>query len=433
MGNEIHMLKKMVGASSKDATLKTVVKLILGSDWNDEVKLKLSDLKLSLSDNSVVSILSEFCKYPFKALEFFYWVQESQDFKHSAVTYNGIVWVLGKEESIEKFWILVKEMKSLGYDIDLETYRKVAKEFFVNQLVRSNKLIKDAVDLYELMMDSPYKPPIEYCSKLLRKISLLETPDLSLVDRVIKKSNEARDSFSKTEYDMVHRSFINAGKFDEAEKVLETMRNAGYAPDNFTLCQIVFGLFKAGKVEEACNKFDEMEAQGCVPDLRTRATLIQGLCSAGEVDKALACLMKTQKTYSGSVSEVVKLLVDHLCPNDKADIAYAFVVKMAEKTDFRPSRFTYETLIKKLLEEGKLEEAFNLLGMVINDSSQPILRPFISYISEKGTVDSAQESSHLSCVCNVQRFVMVRRLTLLNLTMKDNSSGSIYAYVPYPS
>ncbi|KAF6149952.1 hypothetical protein GIB67_008673 [Kingdonia uniflora] len=294
MGNEIRMLKKMVGASSKDATLKTV------------------------------------------ALEFFYWVQESQDFKHSAVTYNAIVWVLGKEESIEKFWILVKEMKSLGYDIDLETYRKVAKEFFVNQFVRSNKLIKDAVDLYELMMDSTYKPPIEYCSKLLRKISLLETPDLSLVDRVIKKSNEVGDSFSKTEYDMVHRSFINAGKFNEAEKVLETMRNAGYAPDNFNTAKLCLDFLKQGK------------------------------------------------KLSGSVSEVVKLLVDHLCPNDKADIAYTFVVEMAEKTDFRPSPFTYETLIKKLLEEGKLEEAFNLLRMVINDSFQPILRPSLVTFLRRG-------------------------------------------------
>ncbi|KAF6137152.1 hypothetical protein GIB67_030916 [Kingdonia uniflora] len=304
LSNDAVKLNKMVEESSVDTTVKSVVEVILGSDWNDQVKSKLSDLELSLSDNSVLSILWELREYPSKALEFFRWVEEIQEYKHNAVTYNAIVWVFGFKLCIEEFWKLVKETKSAGYDIDMDTYAKALKVFI------NKKKMKDTVELYELMMDSPYKPPIEDCSYILGKISLHGTTDLSLADRVIKKFEEAGNTLSKSEYDMMHRSFSNLGKFDEANKIMETMKIAGYAPDNVTFNQIVYGLCRAGKFEEACNTLDVMETQGNVPDLKMRTTLIQGLSKTGEIDKALACLTKTQETYSDSVADLVKVLVN---------------------------------------------------------------------------------------------------------------------------
>ncbi|KAF6137140.1 hypothetical protein GIB67_030904 [Kingdonia uniflora] len=158
--------------------------------------------------------------------------------------------------SSKEFWRLVKEMKSMGYDIDMDTYTKLLKNF-----IRSSKR-KDAVELYKLMIDSPYKPPIEDFCKLLGKILFHVTPDLLLTDRVIKKFKEAGNSLTKAENDMIYMSFISAREFVEADKVLKTMRSIGYPPDSTIFSQIVFGLCKAWRAEEACNKMNEMEAQG---------------------------------------------------------------------------------------------------------------------------------------------------------------------------
>ncbi|KAF6137142.1 hypothetical protein GIB67_030906 [Kingdonia uniflora] len=144
-------------------------------------------------------------------------------------------------------------------------------------------------------------------------------------------------------------------------------------------------------IEEACNTLDEMEAQGNVPDLKMRTTLIQGLSKAGEIDKALACLTKTQETYSDSVADLVKVLVNYLCVSSKADVACTLVSEMVEKTDIRPSRYTYAQFLQKLLGEGKLVKPLDNLLLVTKDNAPPIRKPLIDYISEKGTIEDTRE------------------------------------------
>ncbi|KAF6137138.1 hypothetical protein GIB67_030902 [Kingdonia uniflora] len=71
MSNGYANLRQMFKEMSMDDTVKSVVEIILESDWNEEVKSKLSALELSLPNNSVLSILRELGEFPFKALEFF--------------------------------------------------------------------------------------------------------------------------------------------------------------------------------------------------------------------------------------------------------------------------------------------------------------------------------------------------------------------------
>ena len=52
----------------------------------------------------------------------------------------------------EEFWSLVGEMKRKGFDMDIDTYRKLSRHF------KKSKMMKDAVGLYEFMMDWPYNP-----------------------------------------------------------------------------------------------------------------------------------------------------------------------------------------------------------------------------------------------------------------------------------
>ncbi|OVA06586.1 Pentatricopeptide repeat [Macleaya cordata] len=376
---------KMVKEGATDAIVKSVVEVIQESDWNDEVKKKLEDLKISLSENTLLRILRQLRAYPLKALRFFCWAADHHNYKHNAVTYNAIVRVLGREESVDKFWDMVKEMKSSGHEMDIDTYIKLARQF------QRSKMMKDAVELYEFMMDGPYKPPIHDCSTLLRQISLCANPDLSLVFRVVKKYEATGHSLSKAVYDGIHRSLTSVGKFDEADKILETMKNAGYEPDNITYSQVVFGLCKAGRLEEACKTVDDMEKQGCTPDLKTWTILIQGHCMAGDVENALTCFTKMIEKNCEADADLLEVLVNGLCGNKRINSAYNLVVEMVDTAHLRPWQATYKNMIQNLLAEGKLEESLKLLRLMKKHNYPPFQDPFVQYISKFGTVHDAKE------------------------------------------
>ncbi|KAF6137153.1 hypothetical protein GIB67_030917 [Kingdonia uniflora] len=322
---------------------------------------------------------------PFEGLGFFRWVEEDQEYKHNAVTYNGVVKVLGQEESIGEFWSMVKKMASEGHDLDIEAYIKVSRQ------LQDSNMMKDAVELYELMMDSQYKPPVNSFLVILRNLSIANTPDLSLVFRVVKKFEAMGNTLSKSEYDRIHRTLCNAGEFDKVEKIVETMRSAGFKPDNVTYSQLVFGLSKAKKLKEACKVLDEMEARGCVPNIVTWSYIIQGLLKAGEFDTALTSLKMMKVKECAADANLLGVLVHSLCSNERAKAAYTLFVEMVEKDDIKPQQTTYKHLIEILVGEGKLKEAFKLLTLMKDGSFPVFTKPFVSFISKRGTAKDACE------------------------------------------
>ncbi|KAK9117314.1 hypothetical protein Sjap_016261 [Stephania japonica] len=398
------LFSKMIKESATDVAVKGVVEVVLVSDWSDVVEKKLGEMEISLSENLMVRILRDLKGRPLKALGFFRWVSDHRGFKHSVITYNAIARILGREETIEKFWEMIEEMKNVGHDMDIDTYIKLSRWF------QKSKMMDDAVKLYEFMMDGPYKPSVQDCSGLLRKISLSSTPDLNLVFRVVKKYEATGHSLSKAVYDGIHRSLTSVGRFDEAEKILDNMKNAGYEPDNITYSQLVYGLCKARQFDEACKVLDEMETIGCVPDIKTWTILIQGYCYAGEVDEALKCFTKMLEKNCDADADLLEILVNALCGKRRVDGAYTLLVEMVDKARLRPWQATYKDLISKLLGERKLDEALYLLRMMKKHNFPPFAEPFVEFISKYGTVDDAKE-------------------LLSALTVKQYPSSSAYAHI----
>ncbi|PKU68233.1 pentatricopeptide repeat-containing protein At3g48250, chloroplastic [Dendrobium catenatum] len=369
--------------SSTDAAVKYAAKIVLDAqDWSKEVEKNLEDLKSSVSEELVAMILRELRDYPHKALVFFAWASGIPDYQHGSVAHNAMALVLGRDESIGEFWSLVKEMR---YDMDIDTYVKVTRQFL------KRKMMKDAVELYEFMMDGPYKPAIQDCGLLLRQLSLSSNPDLDLVFRVVKKYEAVGYSLSKVVYDGIHRSLTSTAKFEEAMEIMQKMRQEGYEPDNITYSQLVYGLCKTKRLDDASNVLDEMEKGGCTPDLKTWTILIHGYCSAGDVDGALECLTKMiGKNYEVD-ADLLDVLVNGLCGKKRTKSAYTLMVEMIDNAQLRPWQSTYKYLIKELLGVGKLEEALKLLSMMKNCKVPPFIEPFAAHIAKFGTIEDAKE------------------------------------------
>ncbi|MFS7910868.1 putative tetratricopeptide-like helical domain superfamily [Helianthus anomalus] len=394
MVSEVSVFTKFVNSMGKDNVVDDVVKEVVGvvvesddSGWGNgvEERLKRMDFGFKLSDNFVLRVLKGLRTYPLKALGFFKWVSENFEFEHNAVTYNAILRVLGREESIEQFWNVFGEMKRDGYEMDLDTYLKITRLF------QKRKMLEDAVELYERMMDSPYTPSGQDCGVLLRTIAGSSSPNLDLVFRVVKKFESKGNSLSKNVYDGIHRSLTSVGQFEEAEKIVLAMKDAGYAPDNITYSQLIFGLCKARKLEEAANVIDVMEQNACIPDVKTWTILIQGHCSANEVDKAVVFLANMIEKGCEADADLLDVLINAFLGQKKTISAYELLTEMVKSGGVKPWQATYKNLIQNLLSENKFDESLELLRLMKKHDYPPFSEAFIGYVSKHGSVDNALE------------------------------------------
>ncbi|KAI3512878.1 hypothetical protein L1887_20200 [Cichorium endivia] len=391
MINEAAILTKFYNAMAKDNIMNDVVKEIIGvvieSDWGNGVEKRLQGIKFDfeVSDNFILRVLKDLRKYPLKALGFFRWVSETFNYKHNTITYNGILRVICQEDSIQAFWNVFKEMKNAGHEMDLDTYLKITRFF------QKRKMLKEAVELYEHMMDSPYKPSIQDCSVLLRTLAGNISPNLDLVFRVVNKFEGSGNSLSKSVYDGIHRSLTSLGQLDEAQKMMTAMKDAGYEPDNITYSQLIFGLCKARRLEDAAQVLDEMQANGCIPDIKTWTILIQGHCSANEVDKALIFFANMIEKGCEADADLLDVLVNGFLSQNKAIDAHQVLVEMTDTGGVKPWQATYKNLIQKLLVERRFEESLKLLRLMKKHEYPPFSEPFVVFVSKFGTIDDALE------------------------------------------
>ncbi|WCJ36142.1 Pentatricopeptide repeat (PPR) superfamily protein [Euphorbia peplus] len=380
-----HFYNRMVEENDMDSVVRSVVNVVLETEWSNEVERELGNMGILLSDDFVIRALRELRNYPLIALQFFRWICMSEAYECNTVIYNAMLRVLARDASIGEFWSVIEEMKNAGHEMDLDTYVKISRQF------QKSKLIEDAVKLYEFMMDSPFRPSVQDCSMLLRSISARDPPDLSLVDRVVKKYEATGSFLSKAVYDGIHRCLTGAGKFDEAEKIVKDMKNAGYDPDNIIYSQLVHGLCKVMKFEEAREVVNMMEERGCVPDIKTWTILIQGHCAANQIDMALICLGDMVEKNCNVDADLLDVLMKGFLSENRIDGAYTLLVEMVNRAHVRPWQATFKLLIEKLLGVRKLEEAFNLLRLMKQHNYPPFAEPFVAYISKFGTVEDAAE------------------------------------------
>ncbi|CAA7056482.1 unnamed protein product [Microthlaspi erraticum] len=381
-----HFYERMRKENVTSAVADDVCAAVSKVDWSCEVEKELQEMKLALSDNFVISVLKGIKEQPLKALAFFHWVGGcSSGYKHSTVTYNAALRVFARADSVAEFWSLVDEMKAAGHEVDLDTYIKVTRQ------LQKSRMMLEAVRLYEFMMDGPFKPSIQDCSLLLRSLSAGPSPDLDLVFRVFRKYESSGRSLSKAVYDGIHRSLTSVGRFDEAEEIVKAMRNAGYEPDNITYSQVVFGLCKAKRLEEARGVVDRMEGEGCFADIKTWTILIQGHCKNSEVDKAFACFASMLEKGFDIDSDLLDVLVDGFLSQNRIEGACKFLAEMVRNANVKPWQSTYKSVIDKLLEIKKCEEALELLQLMRTQNYPVYAEPFDRYIAKFGTLEDAKK------------------------------------------
>ncbi|MCD7463850.1 hypothetical protein HAX54_051558 [Datura stramonium] len=388
LNGDVKKLKELYGSeladNSSEEVCSRVCKLICGNVWGDAVEKQLRESKFEFSSELISMVLEKLECETNKALIFFRWIEESGLFKHNEQTFNAIARVFGREESSEKFWKLVDEMRTAGFEMERETYIRVLDNFV------KRKMIKDAVDLYEFAMVGINKPSSQDCTFLLKKIVVNKELDLDLFSKVLRVFTESGNSLTGANLDAILKSLTSVDRFGECNKILKAMENAGFTPSCNQQSKIAFNLGSGGKDKESNEFMNYIESTVSTPKSKTWTSLIEGYCEAGDLAKASdAFEMMVEKEGSSHAGYALELLVSLHCRKRRAIHAFKLVKKMVNEKELRVWHTTYKLLVGKLLAQRGFKEALDVLHLMKSQDYPPFLDPFIKYLSKTGSANDA--------------------------------------------
>ncbi|KAJ9173114.1 hypothetical protein P3X46_016280 [Hevea brasiliensis] len=386
--SDLEKMKALFATGSVDNSVEKiglrVSRIVRNQVWGEDVEQQINDLNVAFSSNLVKIVLENLGMEPIKALIFFRWVEESGLYKHDERSYNAMAMVLGREDCIDRFWKVVDEMRSNGYEMEEEIYVKVLARFV------KRKMIKEAVDLYEFAMGGTNKPSVQCCTFLLKKIVVGKEFDMNLFSRVVRIFIGNDYALTDSMLNAVLKSLTTVGRFGECNKVLKEMKEGGFVASGNLQRKIVFRLSCAGNKDKVSEFVDHMEASGSNLDYKAWTSLIEGHCASGDLENASDCFQKLiEKEGVSNAIYAFESLVNAYCYKNRAIDACKLLHGYVFHNQLAPRHTTYKGLINKLLVQYGFADALNLLDLMKNHGFPPFVDPFIKHVSKSGTGDDA--------------------------------------------
>ncbi|KEH21802.1 putative pentatricopeptide [Medicago truncatula] len=384
MNGDAVKLKELFDKDTVERKFTSLCRIVRKNVWSDEVEKEIRDLNVGFSSESVNFVLESLSSEPNKALIFFRWVEESGLFKHDGGSYNAVARVLGREDSIDRFWKVVGDMRSGGFEMEEETFVKVLGRFC------KRGMIKEGVELYEFAMDGVDKPSVSCFTFLLRKVVSVKELDMNLFSRVLKVFTGNGSALTDSMADAVLKSLTSVGRIGEWNKVLKEMEDCGFIASGCLRRKIAFRLGATGNKEQANEFVDRIEAYGSSTDRKMRESLVEGHCVGGNLDKAFDSFKEmVEKEGVASAGYTFDVLMNSYCQMNRAKDAYKILCKWVSEKELKPRHSTYKLMVNKLLAQGGFTDALNLLGLMRTQGFPPFTEPFIEHISKSGSGDDA--------------------------------------------
>jgi len=96
-----------------------------------------------------------------------------------------------------------------------------------------------------------------------------------------------------------------------------------------------------------------------------------------------------ERSGNENVGSALEALVSGLCKKKGAKEAFKVLKNLMSEKNVVPWQTTYKYLIHKLIRQGHLKQAFEVLGLMKSHGYPSFIDPCITHISKSGTVDDA--------------------------------------------
>ncbi|KAA8520070.1 hypothetical protein F0562_014326 [Nyssa sinensis] len=257
---------------------------------------------------------------------------------------------------VGRFWMVYKEMVSLGYFENLHAFNLVIYAFCkecklleaISQFYRMSKggIIANVVT-FNMLIDGACKMgDIDLALKILRKMRVM-TGDFVTPNSVT--------------YNCLINGYCKLGRLSIAEEVQNEMVKIGIEPNLRTYATLIDGYSRNGSLEEAFRLCDDMVGRGLVPNTVVYNSIIHWLYLERDMAGASLLLSDMIKKHVCPDSFTYSILMKGLCRNGYINEALTYHKWILEKNLIEDD-FSHNILINYLCKSKNIAGAKQLLG-----------------------------------------------------------------------
>ncbi|KAG6391553.1 hypothetical protein SASPL_149309 [Salvia splendens] len=326
------------------------------------------------------------------ALEQYRQLINDAPFNPSPTTYRILIKGLVDIQQVEKAIEIKNELQTKGFKPDPTVYSYLVE----GQVKNSNA---DSVfELYEELKQKLGADEIldgVIYGNLMKGYFLkgMEAEAMEVYDKVLGEDSTVK--MNAVSYNYVLEALSKNGKFDEALKLFERMRNEHDPPRKLSVNLgsynvVADGYCAAKRFDEAVEVFNSMGEKRCNPDTLSCNVLIDRLCSNNKLAEA-------EELYQGMADKNVNpdeytfgsLMDTCLKENRLGDAAHYFGTMVQLK--LRPNLAVYNRLVEALVKAGEVDEAkffFDLMvpKLRMNDDTYKFIMNALSGIGKHDEV-----------------------------------------------
>ncbi|KDP36776.1 hypothetical protein JCGZ_08067 [Jatropha curcas] len=236
---------------------------------------------------------------------FFNWAIKQPMIPKDIHSYNVILRALGKKKFIDFMLKMLRDLRTEGITVNLETLSIVA-----DGLVRAQRVYK-AIQIFGNTEEFGFGCDTESLNVLLQ--CLCKRSHVRAANSYFN-AVKGKIPFNVATYNTIIAGWSKIGQVCQMKKILEAMVEDGFTPDCSTFDSLLQGLGRAGRIEDALKIFDNLVEKDYVLETSVYNAMISNFISVGDLDEAIKyyrCLLSNNcdpdiDTYTKLISAFIK-------------------------------------------------------------------------------------------------------------------------------
>ncbi|KAK3429664.1 hypothetical protein EUGRSUZ_E01154 [Eucalyptus grandis] len=229
---------------------------ILARASPEEIEASLDSTEIPANPILVEEVLKYSYNYPTSAVKFFRWA--GQKHKHSAIAWNLMVDLLGKNQAFEQMWDAIRSMKREGA-LSMATFASVFSSYCSAGRVNEAVMSFDVMDQYGVEQDTVAVNSIlsAICAEDMQTMRALE-----VYDKIKGKIPPDGDTFA-----ILLEGWEKEGNVDKAKNTFgEMVARIGWSSQNMSAYDaFLTTLVRGSHAEEAIKFLQVMKGKNCLP------------------------------------------------------------------------------------------------------------------------------------------------------------------------
>lgn len=266
-----------------------------------------------------------------------------------------------KRGKVQKAIEVLESMTQMGCKANIQTY---------NCLLKGLCYVGRVEDAYEFLMKikkSSVKPDLYSYTAVMDGFCKVGRSDEAM--ELLNEALEMEMAPSVVTFNTLFTGYCKEGRPLEGIRLLKNMRERNCMPDYISYTTLLYGLLKWGKAKAALRIYREMTGADFELEERMMNTMLRAVCRRSWKEEVLLKdahqLFEEMKNGGCAIyPNTYGLVIQTLCVSKEIDKGLMLLNEMVGIGYFPPRMITFNSVIRALCSEGRVDEAVSVLVLI---------------------------------------------------------------------